>query len=182
MQKFFHFAHLKPTFSILHFYFYKTLTSVCLLYTFIQIKYSFFYHFLLFSSLPLSPSQTHPPPSSVLPDRRTIQDQTNPRSETHLGQNPLNPKAKSSLTQPKTHWSNNEKSMSWLAAIWSGFMLQWFDVNRDSGLNLIYELIGDNGLILIKWEKRRVNGEWLAVIWSGGVWFDVDRQQWCDVD
>ena len=43
MYKFFHFAHLKSTFSILHTYFYKTLTSVCLFYTFIQIKYSFLY-------------------------------------------------------------------------------------------------------------------------------------------
>ena len=42
MQKKFYFAHLKSTFSILHTYFYKTPTSVCLLYTFIQIKYSFF--------------------------------------------------------------------------------------------------------------------------------------------
>ena len=42
VQNFFHFAHLKPTFSILHAYFYKTPPSVCLLYTFIQIKYSFF--------------------------------------------------------------------------------------------------------------------------------------------
>ena len=44
VQKIFHFAHLKPTFLlfILHTYFYKTPTSVCLLYTFIQIKYSFF--------------------------------------------------------------------------------------------------------------------------------------------
>ena len=36
MQKIFHFAHLKPTFSILHTYFYKIPTSVCLLYTFIH--------------------------------------------------------------------------------------------------------------------------------------------------
>ena len=43
MHKFFHFTHLKLTFSILHTYFYKTLTSVSLLYTFIQIKYSFLY-------------------------------------------------------------------------------------------------------------------------------------------
>ena len=40
MHKFFHFTHLKPIFSILHSHFYKTPTSVCLLYTFIQIKYS----------------------------------------------------------------------------------------------------------------------------------------------
>ena len=40
MQKFCKFVHLKLTFSILHSYFYKTPTSVCLLYTFIQIKYS----------------------------------------------------------------------------------------------------------------------------------------------
>ena len=42
VQNFFYFAHLKPTFSILYTYFYKILTSVCLLYTFIQIKYFFF--------------------------------------------------------------------------------------------------------------------------------------------
>ena len=40
IQNFCKFAHRKPTFSILHSYFYKTPTSVCLLYTFIQIKYS----------------------------------------------------------------------------------------------------------------------------------------------
>ena len=39
MQKFCIFTHLKPTFSIFHSHFYKTPTSVCLLYTFIQIKY-----------------------------------------------------------------------------------------------------------------------------------------------
>ena len=43
MQKKFHFTHLKSTFSILHTYFYKTLISVYLFYTFIQIKYSFLY-------------------------------------------------------------------------------------------------------------------------------------------
>ena len=42
VQNFFHFAHLKLIFSISYTYFYKTLISVCLLYTFIQIKYSFF--------------------------------------------------------------------------------------------------------------------------------------------
>ena len=41
MEKIFHFTHLKPTFSILHSHFYKTPTSVCLLYTFIQIKIHF---------------------------------------------------------------------------------------------------------------------------------------------
>ena len=40
VQKNFHFKHIKPTFSILHSHFYKTPISVCLLYTFIQIKYS----------------------------------------------------------------------------------------------------------------------------------------------
>ena len=55
MQKFCKYAHLKPTFSILHFHFYKTLTSVCLLYIFIQIKYS---------SLDQS-TPTQPPPSTM---------------------------------------------------------------------------------------------------------------------
>ena len=36
VQNFFHFAPLKPTFSILHTHFYKTTTSVYLFYTFIQ--------------------------------------------------------------------------------------------------------------------------------------------------
>ena len=40
MQKFCKFVHLKLIFSILHSHFYKTPTSVCLLYIFIQIKYS----------------------------------------------------------------------------------------------------------------------------------------------
>ena len=40
---FFHFVHLKSTFLILHTYFYKTPASVCLFYTFIQIKYLFLY-------------------------------------------------------------------------------------------------------------------------------------------
>ena len=43
VHKFFHFTHLKYIFSILHSYFYKTLTSICLFHTFIQIKYSFLY-------------------------------------------------------------------------------------------------------------------------------------------
>ena len=41
VQNCFHFAHLKLKFSILQIYFYKTSTLVCLLQTFIQIKYSF---------------------------------------------------------------------------------------------------------------------------------------------
>ena len=42
-----------------------------------SIKYSFFYHFLLFSSLPLSPSQSQPPSSSL------------PRLANHLRSNQL---------------------------------------------------------------------------------------------
>ena len=53
MQKFCKFAHLKPTFSILHFHFYKTLTLVCPLYTSIQIKYS-----IRASSMPKAPHPT----------------------------------------------------------------------------------------------------------------------------
>ena len=55
MCKFYKFTHLKPTFFILYFHFYKTLTSVCLLYTFIQIKYSI--HTL--RELTQPPSSTH---------------------------------------------------------------------------------------------------------------------------
>ena len=60
MHKFFHFAHLKSTFSILHTYFYKTPTSVCLFYTFIQIKYSFLYPHP--QSTPVSHRNPHNPP------------------------------------------------------------------------------------------------------------------------
>ena len=68
MQKIFHFAHLKPTFSILHIHFYKTFTSVYLFYTFIQIIFILL-HFLLFShswplSLSLSLSLSDQPPTS----------------------------------------------------------------------------------------------------------------------
>ena len=110
--QFFFFTHLKPFFFILHFYFYNTLTSVCLLYTVIQIRYSFFYHFLLFSSLPLSTTQTQPP-SSSLPDRQTTQDQTNPRSENHSRsnqpkiRNSFRPKPTQSECQIITHPTRN---------------------------------------------------------------------------
>ena len=65
MQKFCKFAHLKPTFSILHFHFYKTLTSVCLLYIFIQIKYSFLCHTATDPHPQSTPTQ--PPPSTHPP-------------------------------------------------------------------------------------------------------------------
>ena len=84
-------------------------------------------------------------------------------------------------------WSwSNEKNGDWgesdrrpfnRALCGSGLMLI-----DSSGLILINEFIGDNGLILIKWEKRRSRGEWSAAIWSGSMWFDADRRQWCDVD
>ena len=57
MQNFYKFAHLKSIFSILHSYFYKMPISVCLLYTFIQIKYS-----SSDQSTPINPP-TQPPPS-----------------------------------------------------------------------------------------------------------------------
>ena len=70
MQNFYKFAHLKSTFSILHSYFYKTLTSVCLLYTFIQIKYS-------------SSNQSIPTHLAT-----TINPRTQPPSSTHHHQPP----------------------------------------------------------------------------------------------
>ena len=77
MQKIFHFAHLKPTFSILHIHFYKTFTSVYLFYTFIQIIFILL-HFLLFSHswpLSLSLSQTnhrHHHPATIKSKPRSV--------------------------------------------------------------------------------------------------------------
>ena len=105
----------KHTFSILHIYFYKTSTSVYLFYTFIQQNinsFNIFCCFLrLFSSPPLSPSQTQLPSTSLL-DRWTIQDQTNPRSKTHSSRNPLNLKPKSSPTHP-LDFSTHHRSRMW---------------------------------------------------------------------
>ena len=73
MQKIFHFTHLKPTFSILHSYFYKTPTSVCLLYIFIQIKYSFLYPH---SHRPTPTIHTGITPESTQPIGRKPEKQT----------------------------------------------------------------------------------------------------------
>ena len=51
------FTHLKPTFTISHSHFYKASTLVCLLYTFIQIKYSSSNQL----TLTQPPPSTHPP-------------------------------------------------------------------------------------------------------------------------
>ena len=63
MHKFFYFSHLKSTFSILHTYFYKTPTLVCLFYTFIQIKYSFLYPHS-HRPTPVSHRNPHNPPAT----------------------------------------------------------------------------------------------------------------------
>ena len=73
MQKFFYFTCLKPTFSILHTYFYKTPTSVCLFYTFIQIKYSFLYPH---SHRPTPTIHTGIIPESTQPTDRKQEKQT----------------------------------------------------------------------------------------------------------
>ena len=77
VQNFLHFAHLKPIFSILHIYFYKTPTSVYLFYTFIQQNiHSFTFLLLLSHSWPLSLSDPTTviitqPPLSRNPDQFT---------------------------------------------------------------------------------------------------------------
>ena len=98
--------------SIIHLYSNK-------IFIFLPFFIIFFTYFLHCLSLPLKPNHHHHhyplgEPLKIKPtqDQKTIQDQTNPRSETHLGQNPLNLKAKSSPTQPETHWSNTKKSVS----------------------------------------------------------------------
>ena len=56
MQKFCKFAHLKPTFSILHIHLSKTLISVYLLYTLFSLNNHFIFFFLLFQQ----PYQSNP--------------------------------------------------------------------------------------------------------------------------
>ena len=73
MHKFFYFTHLKSIFSILHTYFYKTLTSICLFYTFIQIKYSFLYPH---SHRPTPTIHTGITPESTQPTDRKQEKQT----------------------------------------------------------------------------------------------------------
>ena len=118
VEKIFHFAHLKSIFfyfilpflqnthinlSIIHLYSNK----IFIFLPYFIILFAYFLHSL---SLPLRPNHHHHQysigePLKIKPtqDQKTIQDQINPRSETHLGRNPLNLKAKSSPTQPKTH-------------------------------------------------------------------------------
>ena len=91
MHKFFHFAHLKSTFSILHTYFCKTPTTVCLLYTFIQIKYSFLYPHnhrptpTIHIGITLESTQ----PTCKKPEKQTQQNGSKPTPEStpHLEQN-----------------------------------------------------------------------------------------------
>ena len=62
MHKFFHFAHLKPIFSILHNYFYEIPTSVCLFNTFFYLN-NIFLTIFYYSQLPMTPpvTLTHTP-------------------------------------------------------------------------------------------------------------------------
>ena len=76
MHKFFHFARLKSTFSIVHTYFYKTLTSVCLLYIFIQIKYSFLCHTATDPHPQSTPESTQP--TDRKPEKQTQQNGSKP--------------------------------------------------------------------------------------------------------
>ena len=96
MHKFFHFAHLKSTFSILHIYFYKTPISVCLFYTFIQIKYLFLYPhshrptpIIHIGITPEStqPTSRKPEKQTQQQDRRT-QNQHNPATQSTQSSNP----------------------------------------------------------------------------------------------
>ena len=87
MHKFFHFAHLKSIFSILHTYFYKTPTSACLFYTFIQIKYSFLYPH---GHRPtptihtgITPKSTHP--TGRKSEKQTQQNGSKPTPRIHTG-------------------------------------------------------------------------------------------------
>ena len=98
VHNFFHFAHLKSTFFILHTYFYKTPTSVCLFYTFIQIKYSFLYPHshrptLVSHRNPHNPPATNPANQKNKPSNKidapgiNITQQHNPHNPTTRNQN-----------------------------------------------------------------------------------------------
>ena len=123
MQNFCKFVHLKSHFSILHSHFYKTLTSVCLLYTFIQIKYS-----SSDQSTPIQPPPSNPPinpstqpPSSTHHHQPTIINHHNPtknpksKSKPHRKSRPLNPIINDSYPwrrwslRPRRHWSSRPR-------------------------------------------------------------------------
>ena len=96
VHKYFHFAHLKSTFSILHIYFYKTPISVCLFYTFIQIKYLFLYPhshrptpIIHIGITPEStqPTNRKPEKQTQQQDRRT-RNQHNPATQSTQSNNP----------------------------------------------------------------------------------------------
>ena len=83
VHKFVHFVHLKFIFSILHIYFYKTPMSICLFYTFIQIKYSFLYPH---SHRPTPTIHTSITPESTQPidrkqEKQTQQNESKPTPE-----------------------------------------------------------------------------------------------------
>ena len=103
VHKFFHFAHLKSTFSILYTYFYETPTSVCLFYTFIQIKYSFLYPHS-HRPTPVSHRNPHNPPATNPANQKnkpSNPESTQPNNTIHTIQQPrieTNPTTQS--TQP----------------------------------------------------------------------------------
>ena len=93
MHKFFHFAHLKSTFSILHIYFYKTPISVCLFYTFIQIKYLFLYPHS-HRPTPINTSVSHWTPHNLPAENQKNKPSNKidaPRINTTQQHNPHNP-------------------------------------------------------------------------------------------
>ena len=179
MQKIFHFTYLKSTFSILHFYFYKTPTSVCLLYTFIQIKYLFFYPFLLFPLLIFFTA------SLSLLDPTTIIITTwlanHSRSNQPKIRNPFRPKPTQSESQIITHQTRNPLIKQWeiselisddLIRLCAALVWCW------SGAVVWSWLASWLTAMVWSWSNEK-NGEWSAAIWLGGVWFDADRQQLC---
>ena len=102
VHKFFHFAHLKSTFSILHTYFYKTPTSVYLFYTFIQIKYSFLYPH---SHRPTPTIHTGITPESTQPTGRKLEKQT--QQQDRRTRNQHNPTTQSSNLESKQTQQHN---------------------------------------------------------------------------
>ena len=111
MQNFCIFTHLKPTFFILHSHFYKTPTSVCLLYTFIQIKYcKTFVSWVSYAKLINTFDQsTHQNPSHHQPDQYPSKPTINPintldqypRINTQLPSLPPNPHIMSLRASPR---------------------------------------------------------------------------------
>ena len=82
MQKFCKFAHLKPTYSILHSHFYKAPTSVCLLYTSVYLNNHYYYYFIIYLIFLKSLPHSHPKPPALTHAHTALAASTTPTTST----------------------------------------------------------------------------------------------------